>query len=88
MNCDILENNRRDHRTNELNFITSLYQYKQLINDPTREIWVSLGVMIDETLTWRSQVDLITKKVNKSLYVLRRLREFTDLKQLLHNIKL
>lgn len=42
----------------------------------------SLGVMIDETLTWHSQVDLITKKVNKSLYVLRRLREFTDLKTL------
>ena len=35
--CDILENNRVDHSTNELNFITSLYQYKQLINDPTRE---------------------------------------------------
>ncbi len=44
----------------------------------------SLGVhvMIDETLSWHSQVDLITKKVNKSLYVLRRLREFTDLKTL------
>ena len=35
----------------------------------------SLGVMIDENLTWHSQVDLITKKVNKSFYVLRRLRE-------------
>jgi uncharacterized membrane protein YheB (UPF0754 family) len=42
----------------------------------------SLGVMIDETLAWRSQMDLITKKVNKSLYVLRRLREFTELKTL------
>ena len=29
----------------------------------------SLGVMIDENLTWHSQVDLITKKVNKSFYV-------------------
>ena len=38
--------------------------------------------MIDETLTWHSQVDLITKKVDKSPYVLRRLREFTDLKTL------
>ena len=28
----------------------------------------SLGVMIDENLTWHSQVDLITKKVNKSFY--------------------
>ena len=37
-------------------------------------------MVIDETLTWHSQVDLITKKVDKSPYVLRRLREFTDLK--------
>ena len=49
----------------------------------------SLGVMIDETLTWRSaQVDFITKKVNKSLYVLRRLREFTDLKTLVTAYKI
>ena len=48
----------------------------------------SLGVMIDETLTWRSQVDVITKKVNKSIYVLRRLREFTDLKTLVTAYKL
>lgn len=26
VNCDILENNRRDHNTNELYFLTSLYQ--------------------------------------------------------------
>ena len=42
----------------------------------------SLGVMIDENLTWHSQVDLITKKVNKNFYVLRRLREFAELKTL------
>ena len=29
----------------------------------------SLGMMIDETLTWHAQTDLITKKVNKSLYI-------------------
>ena len=38
--------------------------------------------MIDENLTWHSQVDLITKKVNKSFYVLRQLREFVELKTL------
>ncbi len=26
VHCDVLENNRRDHNTNELNFITSLYE--------------------------------------------------------------
>ena len=38
----------------------------------------SLGVMIDETLTWDAHVNLITKKVNKSMNVLRRLRDFVD----------
>lgn len=28
----------------------------------------SLGIMVDETLTGHSQTDLITKRVNKSLY--------------------
>ena len=42
----------------------------------------SLGMMIDETLTWHAQTDLITKKVNKGLYVLRRLRDFVDIKTL------
>ena len=40
----------------------------------------SLGLMIDERLTWDEQVTLITKKVNKGLNVLRRLRDFFDIK--------
>ena len=40
----------------------------------------SLGLMIDETLTWDEQATLITKKVNKGLNVLRRLRDFFDIK--------
>ena len=40
----------------------------------------SLGLMIDETLTWDEQVTLITKKVNKGLNVIRRLRDFFDIK--------
>ena len=40
----------------------------------------SLGLMIDETLTWDEQVTLIAKKVNKGLNVLRRLRDFFDIK--------
>ena len=39
-------------------------------------------MMIDETLTWHSHVDLITKKVNKGFHVLRRLHDFADLKTL------
>ena len=43
----------------------------------------SLGVMIDETLTWHCHVDLITKKVNSGLYVLKRPRDFVDVETLL-----
>ncbi len=40
----------------------------------------SLGLMTDETLTWDEQVTLITKEVNKGLNVMRRLRDFFDIK--------
>ena len=43
----------------------------------------SLGDMIDETLTWHCHVDLITKKVNRRLYVLKRLRDLVDVETLL-----
>ena len=43
----------------------------------------SLGDMIDETLTWHCHVDLITKKVNSGLYVLKRLRDLVDVETLL-----
>ena len=56
----------------------------QIENTPIKQVSTtkSLGMMIDETLTWHSHVDLITKKVNKGFHVLRRLRQFADLKTL------
>ena len=42
----------------------------------------SLGLMIDETLTWDAQVTLITNKVNKGLNFMPRLRDFFDIKVL------
>ena len=39
--------------------------------------------MIDETLTWHCHVDLITKKVNSGLYVLKRLRDLVNMETLL-----
>ena len=39
--------------------------------------------MIDETFTWHCHVDLITKKVNSGLYVLKRLRDLVDVETLL-----
>ena len=55
-----------------------------LANNQIKRIKVtkSLGLVIDETLTWDEQVTLITKKVNKGLNVMRRLRDFFDKKVL------
>ena len=36
LNCDLLHKDL-DHMAKELNFITNLYQYNQLIHEPTRE---------------------------------------------------
>ena len=38
---------------------------------------VSLGVTLDSKLTWKPQVDQVTKKVNKALYSLRFIRACT-----------
>ena len=37
LNCDLLNKSQGDYTTKELNFITNLYQYDQLIDEPTRE---------------------------------------------------
>ena len=43
----------------------------------------SLGLMLDETLSWNEQINALSNKVNKSLNIIKRLREFVDLETLL-----
>ena len=43
----------------------------------------SLGINLDETLSWKIQFDHITKKVNAGLSILRRLREIVDYRTLI-----
>ena len=43
----------------------------------------SLGLMLDETLSWNEQINALSNKVNKSLNVIKRLREFVHLETLL-----
>ena len=38
----------------------------------------SLGLMIDDTLSWSAQIDKITKKVNSGLSIIRKLRDIVD----------
>ena len=47
------------------------------------KITKSLGIIIDENLSWNAQVDQITKKVNSGLSILRRLRDIVDFKTLI-----
>ena len=49
------------------------------ITVPFSETVCSLGVMLDRTLSWKPQVVLVTKKVNKVLYTLRCIRPYTTL---------
>ncbi len=53
INCDLLHKDL-DHKTKELKFITYLYQYKQLINEPTRETENSKS-LIDHFYTNRKE---------------------------------
>ena len=82
VNCDILENNHRDHCTNELNFITSLYQYKQLINDPTRET-IHSKTLIDHFYSNKKE-NIVAAGVSKisisDHYLIYGIRKFPSLK--------
>ena len=40
-----------------------------------------LGIILDESLTWRSHVNFVVKKCNQRLYILRRLRSVTTKKE-------
>ena len=43
----------------------------------------TLGVIIDEHLTWKNQVDSIRKKVSKSIAMLRRMKEYVSISTLI-----
>ena len=49
------------------------------ITVPFSESVCSLSVILDRTLSWKQNVDLVTKKVNKVLYTLRFIRSYTTL---------
>ena len=43
-----------------------------------------LGITIDEGLTWHTHIDLLSRKLSSSIYLLRRLRKFIDITCLLN----
>ena len=50
------------------------------------KITKSLGIMIDENLSWNAQVVQITKMVNSGLSILRRLQDISRFQNIDHNI--
>ena len=45
---------------------------------PVVDTVTNLGVVIDSKLTWKAQVDAVSRKVNRDLYGLRRFRSCTS----------
>jgi hypothetical protein len=72
----------------EYMIIGSKQHLANIINDPQIELGEAtikrvnksktLGVVIDDHLTWNTQIDNITKKVSKGIGMLRRIKEYVS----------
>ena len=81
INCDLLHKDL-DHKTKELNFITNVYQYKQLIDEPTRET-VNSKSLIDHFYTNRKENIMLAGVSKISIsdhYLIYGIRTFPSLK--------
>ena len=70
-----------NRRVNNINIMPNIFIKDREINRV--KTTKSLGIMIDETLSWNAQVDQITKKVNSGLSILKRLRDILDYQTLI-----
>ena len=69
--------------TTTLKHFTDLHINKITVNEKGDQVSflnqvVNLGVTLDSTLTWRPQVNDVTKKVNRALYGLKLIRPCTS----------
>ena len=77
----------------EYMIIGSKQRLTNITNDPKIELGEAeikrveksktLGVIIDEHLTWKNQVDSIRKKVSKGIAMLRRMKEYVSISTLI-----
>ena len=72
-----------NRRVNHINITPNIFIKDREINRV--KTTKSLGIMIDETLSWNAQVDQITKKVNSGVSILKRLRDILDYQTLIKN---
>ena len=82
LNCDLLNKSQEDYITKELNFIINLYQYDQLIDEPTRETTCSKS-LIDHFYSNRKQ-NIVSAGVSRITisdhYLIYGIKKFPSLK--------
>ncbi len=82
LNCDLISEFTNDSNTNELKFVTNMYQYKQLIQEPTR-VTRNTKSLIDNFFTNKPE-NIILAGVSKIAisdhYLIYGVRKFSSLK--------
>ena len=82
LNCDLIPEFTNDCNTNELNFVTNMYQYKQLIQGPTR-VTRNTKSLIDHLFTNKPENIILTgvsKIAISDHYLIYGVRKFPSLK--------
>ena len=80
--CDLIPEFTNDCNTNKLNFVTNMYQYKQLIQEPTR-ITRNTKSLIDHLFTNKPENIILTgvsKIAISDHYLIYGVRKFPSLK--------
>ena len=83
LNCDLIPEFTNDCNTNELNFVTNMYQYKQLIQEPTR-VTRNTKSLIDHLFTNKPENIILTgvsKIAISDHYLIYGVRKFPSLKE-------
>jgi hypothetical protein len=82
LNCDLIPEFTNDCNTDELNFVSNMYQYKQLIQEPTRETRNTKS-LIDHRFTNKPENIILTgvsKIAISDHYLIYGVRKFPSLK--------
>ena len=56
-----------------------------ILDSPIKQVFQckNLGVILDENLSWKSNIDAICKKISSGIYALKRMTDFVDRKTLI-----
>ena len=54
-----------------------------ILDSPIKQVFQTLGVILDENLSWKSNTDAICKKISLGICALKIMRDFVDRKTLI-----